>query len=581
MEVLQGKPIAPGYAKGKVYLHDADGPPAVPGYTIDDKNIDDEHSRFRRALGESERELNMMQEDVDSELGEEELQIFSAHLSLLKDEKFIENVKKRIKTELVNAEQAVSAEIDEMEKLLSDVENEYIRERISDIRDAGQRVLRHLTGDANMLSSLKPGSVVVAHELYPSDTLHLDRRNVAGFVTERGGTTTHAGILARSLGIPSVTGITGICGKVRNGMSVLVNGNSGSVILDPSEEKISVFKKRQDAYREESEAAIENEYKPAVTKDGVSVTIMGNINRPGEAEHVKNHKLDGAGLFRTEYLFLGTEKRPDIETQVKAYERAAHHLNGRPLVIRTLDLGGDKKPLFLTAEYEANPNLGLRGLRFSLYEKDMLKTQLRAILRVSRKQNVRLLFPMVIGSGDLEKAIAIVREIGEEEGTGTLPHMGAMMETPAALYQIEHILEQADFVSIGTNDLTRFILAADRYAVSMLDECSVLHPAVLSAVRDIVQECGKTGCPLTVCGESAGDPKTACFLVILGIRNISMSPESSPKVRQAVRRLDTEKWKKEAEHALDSGNIEKTRKKADEISEDVIVTETPVGKEEA
>ncbi len=539
MKVLEGKPIAPGFARGRAFVLGHGRERSVPRYAIAEQDVPQELARFREAVQRSAEELSQVRDRVFLELGEAESKIFAVHLAMLTDEEFSDRVRARVRDDLVNVEQAFDAEVEDVVRLLSEVESEYLRERTQDVRDVGRRVLKHLGGQqGGEPDDLPPGSVIVARELLPSDTLHLDRGHVAAIVSERGGKTTHAAILARSLGVPAITGVTDATRLVQNGQPVLVEGGRGILVIAPSQAQIARFSDKKHDYDDVSRTADAAESAACVTRDGQEVDLLANIARPAETADVLAHNLGGVGLFRTEALFLGLQESPAVSAQRDIYAWSADRLRGLPLVIRTLDLGGDKKPRFLAGHLEANPDMGLRGLRFSIAEGALFRAQLRAILEAAEGRDIRILLPMVIGTADFRAAIEIARQVAAEMGATAVPPVGAMIETPAALYQLDGILADAAFLSIGTNDLTQFMLAADRNALDLIDECSVLHPAVLRAVRDVVRAAGAYEKPVCVCGEAAGEPATACLFAAFGIRQLSMSPVRAARVRQAIRALD-------------------------------------------
>jgi phosphoenolpyruvate-protein phosphotransferase len=494
-----------------------------------------EHRRFLEAIERSYRELKEVESRVLTELGQAQSAIFAAHLGMLRDKTFAERVRKRISRELVNVEQAVESEVADLCQILATVENEYIKERAQDIRDVANRVMRQLNvGDAGHYMHLPPQSVIVARELLPSETVGLDRRHVAAIITEEGGETGHAAILARALGIPAVTGVTDARLRIPQGAEVLVDGQRGRIAVAPSEGAIREFAALKSQYDQETSAAEAAEGLECVTLDGTRATLLGNINRPHETHWIAAHHLDGVGLFRTEFMFLDSAEPPSFQRQIEIYGEVMGALAGRPLTIRTLDLGDDKMPAFL----ERQPGSGMlsRGLKFALAERRLFETQVGAIIAAAQDHsNVRILLPMVLGPADLRAALDVIRSVGQEMGLSQIPPVGAMIETPASLFALEEILQLADFVSVGTNDLTQYMLAADRNATEVDDDFSVLHPGVLRGLAAVVQAAGEAGREVCVCGESASYARTAGLLFGLGIRQLSMSPVRAARVRRLLR----------------------------------------------
>lgn len=557
MKIFRGKPIAPGYAQGRAVILGS-SPLAVTPAELDPGQIDTELERFRSALDSSYRELEHLQVRIRSELGSASADIFSAHLLFLRDPQFVGKVETRVRDDRRDLESAIKTTIDELASLLAAADDAYLRERAADVRDLHRRLARHLAPPGSQrLTRLPPGSVLVARELLPSDLLEFDRAHLVGIVSEMGGETGHAAILARALGVPAVTGIANATRVIKNEMPVLVDGQTGEVVLEPARVQIQAARADQTLYDRVTRDAIAAEDRACETRDGVGVKLLANLAREFEVDEVVQHNLDGVGLFRTEFLYLNQAVAPDCEHQYAIYCRAAERLGGRPLTVRTLDLGGDKWPAFLHPRFEANPNLGVRGLRFSLLaSQDLFREQLRAMLLASRAHDVRILLPMVIGLADLREALGIVRAIAREEGIAHLPPIGALVETPAAVFSIAEILAAADFVSIGTNDLTQFMLAVDRNALALIDDYTVLHPAVMRAVHDVVTAADKAGKPATLCGEAAGSPAVARLLVGLGVRCLSMSPKSAARVRWALRASSSDELQDLARRALASGSAQ-------------------------
>ncbi len=575
MQQFSGKTVSPGYANGTAFVFTQRPTDGIPHYEITDADIAEEQRRFYEALERSFRELKQVENRVLGELGEAQSAIFSAHLGLLQDRNFADRIKTRIQRDLVNVEQALDVEVTDLCRLLASVEDEYIRERAQDIRDVGMRVMRQLAkSDAGHYVDLPSDSVIVARELLPSETIDLDRKHVVGIVTEEGGENSHAAILARALGIPAVTGIAAATSRIPVGSQVLIDGEKGVVFVKPSETAIADFNIRKSHYDDDTSIAVAAESLDCVTQDGTRVSLLANINRPQETSLVTAHHLEGIGLFRTEFMFLESAESPSFERQSSAYRQIIESMAGRPIAIRTLDLGGDKLPAFLAPHRETNPNLGSRGLRFSLAEHTLFETQIRAILAASQDhENVRLLLPMVLGGGDLSEAAGLIHKISTELGCTHTPEIGAMIETPAALFALGEILQIADFACIGTNDLAQFMLAADRNAFDLADNYSVLHPTVLRAIAKVVEAGRSADREVCVCGEAASYPRTACLLVGLGARQLSMSPLRAARVRYLLRETYISRLEELAERALRSTSAAAVRPLLEELPSPLVGSE--------
>jgi phosphotransferase system enzyme I (PtsI) len=557
MKSISGKPISPGYAQGRAVILGT-GQAKLPKRQICADQIDAELARFHAALDVSYRELQQLQARVQSELGSASADIFSAHLLFLKDPQFIDKVEACVRNDQLSLESAIQVTINELAGLLSEADNAYLRERAADVRDLHQRMLHHIAQPSTeQLAQLAPDSILVARELLPSDLLQFDRKHVAGIVTETGGETGHAAILARALGVPAVTGITNATQFIRPTMPLLIDGQTGEVVLEPAPQRLDTAIANKQHYDRVTRNAINAEGRECLTRDGTKVHLFANIGRPLEVRQVAEHHLEGIALFRTEYLFLDESAAPSFERQCEIYCQIAASLDGLPLVIRTLDLGGDKWPAFLQPKFEANPNLGVRGLRFSLLAaEDLFRTQIRAALHAANEHDIQIMLPMVLGHADLKHAITVIAEVAEEEEIANLPPVGTLVETPSAVFAIDEILANSDFVSIGTNDLTQFMLAADRNALAMIDDYTVLHPSVLRAVHRVIEAANAAGKPAAVCGEAAADPLVACLLIGLGVRRLSMSPVSAARVRYAVRASQLDALEELAQAALHSDSAE-------------------------
>lgn len=561
MNQLTGKPVSPGYAEGTAFVFDAGQETDIPSYSIEDAAVPGEHLRFHEAVQRSLRELKQLESRVLGELGQNQSAIFAAHLSLLQDESFATRIRERISRDLVNVEHALDAEVNNLCKLLASVESEYVRERAQDIRDIGKRVMQQLVGHSvGQYAQLPPHSVIVARELLPSETIDLDRRNVVGIVTEEGGENSHAAILSRALGIPAVTGVANATSLIASGAALLVNGEKGVVTVKPSEAAVADFSSLKWHYDEQTSAVAAAESLDCATQDGTRVSLLANLNRPNEVDLVADHHLDGVGLFRSEFLFLESAEPPAVDMQLAVYRQVIEASDDRLLVIRTMDLGGDKLPAFLAPHHETNPNLGLRGLRFALAERTLFETQIRAILQAATGHgNVRLLLPMVLGENDMAEGVSLVRAVEDELGFDSRISVGAMIETPSALFALDEIFRLADFVSIGTNDLTQFMLAADRDAFELADDYSVMHPSVLRAVAKVIESGRAADREVCICGEAAGYARIAALLVGLGARQLSMSPIRSARVRYQLRNSNLIQLEELAGRALASDSTTAVR----------------------
>jgi phosphoenolpyruvate-protein kinase (PTS system EI component) len=353
------------------------------------------------------------------------------------------------------------------------------------------------------------------------------------------------------MGIPAVTGIASATSRIPTGAPVLVDGERGVVCVKPSRTAMQHFAAHKSSYDEDSSAAAAVAELQCATKDGTRISLLANINRPQEASLATSHHLDGVGLFRTEFMFLDSAEPPSFERQVRAYRQVIESVSPRPVCVRTLDLGGDKVPAFLTLQHETKANLGARGLRFSLAERTLLETQIRAVMAAAEdRPGVRLLLPMVLGAGDLSEALELVRTLSSQSGFAGKLEIGAMLETPAALFALDEIFQLADFVCIGTNDLTQYMLAADRDAAELADDYSVLHPGVLRAIAQVAQAGRSADREVSVCGEAASYPRTACLLVGLGVRQLSMSPRRAARVRYLLREMHLSQLQQLADQTL-------------------------------
>ena len=562
MPLLKGIPVSPGYAEATavVYDYEVHRKLDVPRRDVSPSELHHEYRRLDEAVEQSGRELERAEAFARSGSGPgDPSAIFSAHSMLVRE--LAEKVQEHVSQEQVNVEQALEAVIEDLAGRLGQLKHAGFREREQDVRDIGRRMLRHLTdGSPWPPESLPAGSAVVARELLPSEAVELVRSGAVAIVAEQGGKNSHTAILARSFGIPAVTGIARVTAHIQPGMCVLVDGCAGEVLVNPSPSEVARFSELKREFDRSATATAAGEALPCVTQDGISISLLGNIGLTEEVEHIQEHRLGGVGLFRTEFLFLESHEPPSFQRQLDIYKRVAEALGDRPLVIRTFDLGGDKTPPFLESpDADPHPSLALRGLRFSLAERRLFETQLRALVQVAQEHDVRVLFPMVIGRHDLSRACAALADVIKDLGVPRRPLLGAMVETPAALFALEEILELADFLAIGTNDLTQYMLALDRDEAELSEECTPWHPLVLRAIRQVIKAAAAKGRPVCVCGEEAGEPGFACLLAGLGARELSLSPGRAALVRQALRGVRCQDAEVFAHKALGCGSPEEVR----------------------
>jgi len=551
---LHGRAISPGLAEGVALIYTPPESLLAGSQPISASEIDFEVGRLEQALATSVQELEEIQRTFVTQLADEELAIMEVHLTLLRDPSFAAKCKRRVRDDLVKVEHAVASEVRDLETRLQGLEHEFMRERSADVRDIGRRVLWNLraTGEspASSLKSLPPGTILVAEQLLPSDTLELDRKNVVAFVLERNGPASHVAILARGMGIPAVGDVRKATFLLETGDRLLVDAEEGTLIVAPTRTQTARFAARRARRATLAPVGAEDPLRGCVTQDGVGLRLYANIGRPDEVHLVLKNQLEGVGLFRSEFLFLDVDQPPDLDKQGVSYSTVVRALSPRPVVIRTMDLGGDKLPRFAGMEDSLKLRLGRRGLAFSLAERTLFRVQLQAILRSARDGNVRIMFPMVLGVDDLKEARLLLDELEESEHPERRPLVGAMIETPSAVFQIDEILELVDFVSIGTNDLAQYVLAIDRASPESSGAQSFLNPAVLRATHQVVQAAEKQAVELSVCGEAAGDPTTALLLIGMGVRNLSMSPFLATRVRQMIQHVTLRKADLAAQEAL-------------------------------
>jgi len=565
---LSGLPASPGVAVGPA-LHVR--PPDIEIPSAPAGEPKEEWAALEAAIEATRVEISTTRATVAARADEQSAAIFDAHLLFLEDEELIAPARSVILDGGRGAGQAWKEAVDRVAGMWRALDDPYLRERAADVEAVGAQVLANLLGDASARPSVTGGGVLIAADLTPADTAGLDPAIVVGIATALGGPTSHSAILARSLGIPAVVGLGRGVLEIAEGAVVIVDGERGTVRPDPDPAHVAEAERRAATFQASEAAARAEAARPATTRDGTSIEVLANVGLPADVEAALDAGAEGVGLLRTEFLFIGRDAMPSEQEQEAAYRSIAEPLGGRPLIVRTLDVGGDKPLPYLPVPAEANPFLGLRGLRLGLARPDVLRTQLRAILRVAADHPVKVMFPMVTSLAELRVAKALVEEARHEvEGAGgRVPsnlEVGIMVEVPAAALAAEVFAADVDFFSIGTNDLTQYTLAAERGNERVAGFADALHPAVLRLIWMTARGAASRGRMVGVCGEIAGDPLAVPILVGLGVRELSAAPPAVPRVKRAVRETDLGSARALADRAIRLDSAEAVRAAAGEAA---------------
>ena len=565
--MYKGIGASPGIALGKVLVVEHSE------LIIERKNIEDvdyEIAKLEDAINISIEELIKVKEKAFKTLGEHEAEIFEAHLLVLKDPELVDSAKSKIKDEKVNAEFALN-EIKEMfVGMFEAMDNEYMRERAADIKDVTNRVLRHILGiKVTDLAGLDEDVILVAHDLTPSDTATMNPKMVLGFLTDIGGRTSHTSIMARTLEIPAVVGLTDITSKVKDGDFIVFNGDTGEVIVNPDYEiklKYTKLKTDFEEYRKSLELL---KGKKSVTLDGRHVELAGNIGSPKDVDGLIKNDAEGVGLYRTEFLYMDKEDEfPSEQEQFEAYKTVLEKMNGKPIVIRTLDIGGDKELPYFNMEPEMNPFLGYRAIRLCLDRIDIFKTQLRALYRASIYGKLRIMFPMISSLEELLSAKEIIKEVLKEFDEKGIEYdknveVGMMIEIPSSAIITDILAKHVDFFSIGTNDLIQYTCAVDRMNQKISHLYNQFNPAVLRLIKMTIDNAHKEGKWVGMCGESAGDQKMIPILLGFGLDEFSMSPISILQARKLITSVKYEDMKKVSNEVLNMGSAKEIKEYID------------------
>ena len=536
---LQGIAVSSGVTIGEALVLDSEGF-RIPRRFVARSAVDTELQRLSNAVAESTAEIKKNRDAVRGELGEQYAAIFDAHLAMLHDQRLQEELTSAVRDRNWWPEYAVSRTLRRYAKVFQKLDN-HIAQRAHDIYDIEKSLLRNLLGQRReTLASISEPVVILAHNLTPSETANLDRRFVKGFATELGGPGSHTAIVAEGLEIPAVVGIGPFLADVSGGEPVILDGNQGVVILQPDEETIARY--RLEAEVAETVAASLGQLRdlPAETTDGVRVQIRGNIEFPEEVEQCMRRGSDGIGLYRTEFLYLTSQHEPSEEDHYRAYRKVIDAIDGKPMVVRTLDLGSDKMLTEKSPEEERNPCLGLRSIRLSLRQLPMFRTQLRAILRASAHGDVRVMFPLVSTIIELRQAKLVLTDVMEDLAEHDIDFnpklkIGIMVETPAAAMMLDAFIQEVDFVSVGTNDLIQYTLAVDRGNKDVADLYSACDPAVLRLLKRSLDIAAQAGISASVCGQMSGSVMYTQLLLGLGLRELSVPAAAIPEIKQAVR----------------------------------------------
>ncbi len=555
-KVFRGIPVSGGVCRGKVLVLGRSHS-TIPRRELTDGELLGEVNRLEKALVQTRHEILEVQRKVSAGMGAEESDIFDAHLLVLEDRTLLDEVIRNIQDKKFNAEYAFHIVAEKYASTLAAIEDDYLRERATDMRDVTSRILNNLLGrqeDVD-LKKLKEPCVIISYDLSPSVTAQLDRKTVLGFATDIGGKTSHTAIMARSLRIPAVVGLKSASQELETGQSVLLDGFNGVIIVNPTDQTLFEYGQiiRNQLGLQEKLRDVQNQ--PAVTLDGHRVILSANVEQAADAEEVLANGAEGVGLFRTEYLFINRNTLPTEDEQYEAYRSVAAALKPQPVVIRTLDLGGDKFLSHLQVAPEMNPFLGWRAIRFCLQERPIFRTQLRAILRASAEGNVKMMYPMISGLEELVQANALVEEYKAELRAEKIPfdehlEIGAMVEIPSAVMVADALSRRLNFLSLGTNDLIQYTLAVDRLNEKVAHLYEPTHPAIIRLIKATVEAGRRNKIWVGVCGEMAGDPVLTPLLLGLGVDELSATPSLVPPVKFLIRRLKMQEAADLAEFAL-------------------------------
>ena len=570
--LIKGIPASPGIAIGKAFLYKENN------LEILEKSIlskEEELERLIKGREVAKKQLEEIKENTLKKLGKDKADIFEGHITLLEDEELFSEIDSKISEKKCSAEFALSEAIEEYANMLANLEDAYFKERAGDLRDIGKR---WLYGVMNVqvadLSKLEPETIIVARELNPSDTAQINLENVLAFVTEIGGKTAHSSIMARSLELPAVVGVGAVLEDLEDNQIIIVDALNGEVIVNPDEETLKIYREKRENFLKEKEELKALKDKEAVSKDGTKVDVWGNIGSPNDLKGIISNGGFGIGLYRTEFLFMEKDSFPTEDEQFEAYKIVAEGLKGYPVTIRTMDIGGDKSLPYMELPQEENPFLGWRAIRVCLDRQEILKTQFRALLRASKYGQIKIMLPMIMDIEEVRKAKAIfenckkeLREEGIEFDEKIM--LGIMVETPAVAFRAKHFAKECDFFSIGTNDLTQYTLAVDRGNEKIANLYDTYNPAVLQAIKMLIDGAHEGGIKISMCGEFAGDENAVAILFGMGLDSFSMSGISIPRVKRILMKLDKKECEKLVERILELSTASEIKNEVKEFMKNI------------
>ena len=564
----KGIAASPGIAIGKAYILEKENL-CILEYKIKQEEVEREIKRFKKAVEESKKQVLEIKDKVSKEIGKQEAYIFQSYLNILEDPLLIDGTIEKIKNSRLNAEAALRATYKSFPEKFKAIQSEFIKERFRDVEDVAQRILQNLLEQPTMsLSHLEEKIIIVAYDLAPSDTVSIDKDKVLGFATDVGGRTSHTAIMARALEIPAVVGLRDITKKVKPGSTIIVDGNSGKVIINPTPRQIERYKEKKRKFLIYKKSLENLKSLPPKTIDGREIELAANIAGPEEVDLAMRDGAEGVGLYRTEYLYMNRSSLPSEEEQLEAYRAVVEKVAPYSVIIRTLDLGGDKFLSHFPVPREINPFMGCRAIRLSLELVEVFKTQLRAILRAAMYGKVKVMYPMISALEEVRKANRILSEVKEElkrEGLSFSDSVdiGVMIEVPSAAVMADILAREVDFFSLGTNDLIQYTLAVDRVNEKVAHLYQPLHPTILRLIDNVVKAAHREGIWVGACGEMASDPLGVSVLLGLGVDELSVAPTSILEIKKVIRELNWEETQKIVSHLLNLGTSKQVKRYLD------------------